>query len=552
MMQIFILLILCFTTQLLAAVIEIDGKDYSCTKKNKELFHCPNGTETILVKKGFSNFMAFSKNSNEGLKLLKVSKVIDGFKILYSVKPSSNLSFGSFENDLLSHYDQNNISETIIANLKDVEDPVARVIYLSAEEQLARNNKAQQQKVSISINSSGETLQCIRGESTKGHSLISPMSKDKCDFYKCQGNGSEQVLAYLPNPMESFKAPYIIRLTDGQAEMINDDFTAKDDKRLPILNVAKEIPIKEEDFKDFPQNLRPDPVAVDAKFFIPSKYQKSQSSFNHLTLIDPDINDESELKCQGAEVKSLLDLKKKISKEMRDHIASADIVEYLKLVNGNIHSYYVDRNKGQSLGCEYENKILDKNVLSHLDYLKKISNATQDKKYLSITEVQALFKKALAMKDIPFGYKYDGCYARAHLMARRFEAEGIPTQKVWIKGDLYVPGTDITWNYHVAPVIDVKEKDGVIRKYVIDPSLNDKAVPIDDWVASMKSHGKGPVMKTTYPFPANSADFQRTTVALSSSDPYGPVDVRDLDEKTKMEEASLTLSEFTAALKGAK
>ncbi len=552
MLRLFLLFITCFTTPLGAAVIEIDGKDYNCTKKSTELFYCANGPDIILVKKGFSSFMAFSKDGNEKPMLLKVSKVIDGIKILYSVNSSSNISFGSFENGLLSHYDQNNINETIISNLKGVEDPVARTIYLLAEEQLAQNNKAQLQKVSLSINGSGETLQCIRGESAKGHSLITPASKDKCDYYKCMGMGNEQVLAYLPNPMESYKPPYVIRMADGQAEMVKDDFTVRDDKRLPILNVAKDTPIKVEDFKDLPSDSRQDLEPIDPKFFIPSKYQKSSSSFNNLTSIDSDRTDDSELKCQGSEVKSLLDLKKKIGSEMRDHIASADIVEYLKMHNGNIHSHYVDRYKGQSLGCEYESKILDKSVLSHLDYLKKISNATQDKKYLSITEVQELFKKAQAMADIPFGYKYDGCYARAHLMARRFEAEGIPTQKVWIKGDLYVPGTDISWNYHVAPVIDVKEQDGAIRKYVIDPSLNDKAIPIDDWVASMKSHGKGQIMKTTYPFPANSADFQRTTVALSSSDPYGPVDQHDLDEETKMASAAQTLKEFSSSLKGSK
>ena len=152
------------------------------------------------------------------------------------------------------------------------------------------------------------------------------------------------------------------------------------------------------------------------------------------------------------------------------------------------------------------------------------------------------------MKDIPFGYKYDGCYARAYLMSRRFEKMGISTQKVWIKGKLFVPGTDIEWDYHVAPIVDVKDKNGKIQKYVIDPSLNSKAVTIDEWVASMGKKTKGPVMKTTYPIPANVVDFQRTTVGISSNNQFVPDDLPDLTEEKKIEHVNKIMKKFSALL----
>jgi hypothetical protein len=135
-------------------------------------------------------------------------------------------------------------------------------------------------------------------------------------------------------------------------------------------------------------------------------------------------------------------------------------------------------------------------------------------------------------------------------MARRFESMGIPTEKVWIKGDLSVPGTDIRWNFHVAPVVTVLDPvDNKPKKYVIDPSLLDKAVPLDDWVNTMRPNVKGPVVKTTYPFPYNAAIMERTAVALSSSEPYLPNEPMKLTEEEKMKMASDTMIEYSKYVK---
>ena len=133
-------------------------------------------------------------------------------------------------------------------------------------------------------------------------------------------------------------------------------------------------------------------------------------------------------------------------------------------------------------------------------------------------------------------------------MSRRFEEMGIATKKVWNKGKLFVPGTDIEWDYHVAPFVEVKEKNGKIQQYVIDPSLNSKAVTVDEWVASMGRKTKGPIMKTTYPMPANPVDFQRTTVGISSSSLFAPGDLPNLTEEAKMEHVTAKLEQYSAVL----
>jgi len=126
---------------------------------------------------------------------------------------------------------------------------------------------------------------------------------------------------------------------------------------------------------------------------------------------------------------------------------------------------------------------------------------------------------------------------------------GIPVEKAWIKGNLSVPGTDIHWNYHVAPVINVKNDKGQIVKYVIDPSLNDKAVPLDTWVNTMAHNVKGEVVKTPYPFPINIANFQRTAVAISSSDVYVPDNDEKRSEDENMKLALATMAEYSNVLK---
>lgn len=91
----------------------------------------------------------------------------------------------------------------------------------------------------------------------------------------------------------------------------------------------------------------------------------------------------------------------------------------------------------------------------------------------------------LAKQDIPFRYPEDGCYARAHKMSLLLDAKGITTGKVFIEGDLKVktqnsPAGEVSWWYHVAPVIKVK-KDGREVPYVFDPSIFDRPVPEDEW-----------------------------------------------------------------------
>jgi hypothetical protein len=105
-------------------------------------------------------------------------------------------------------------------------------------------------------------------------------------------------------------------------------------------------------------------------------------------------------------------------------------------------------------------------------------------------------------------YPDDGCFARASLAVMNIMSLGASApNKIFAFGDLRVdtanaPGGEVTWWYHVAPVVEV---EGV--KYVIDPSIEPRRpLTIDEWLGAMEED------------PAN------IEVAICASGTYEPYD----------------------------
>ncbi|MDQ2899898.1 MAG: protein-glutamine glutaminase family protein [Acidobacteriota bacterium] len=116
-----------------------------------------------------------------------------------------------------------------------------------------------------------------------------------------------------------------------------------------------------------------------------------------------------------------------------------------------------------------------------------------------------LFRQMAEQKDIAFGYPKDGCYARAHIMLKRMQDRDATPGKVWTfagsrTDPLWVNSSNykdpIVWGYHVAPTIPVRDENGVVRDMVIDPSMFDHPVTIDEW---KKAQHDSPVVVQTIP-----------------------------------------------------
>jgi len=111
------------------------------------------------------------------------------------------------------------------------------------------------------------------------------------------------------------------------------------------------------------------------------------------------------------------------------------------------------------------------------------------------------FDKEKARSDIAFKYPKDGCYARAHLMCKDIKNSGGNPGKVWAfpkdpADPLHAktphdPAGHVEWRYHVAPTVPIKGADGKVKDMVVDPSLFDEPVTIEQWNGAMKPTGGG-------------------------------------------------------------
>ena len=120
---------------------------------------------------------------------------------------------------------------------------------------------------------------------------------------------------------------------------------------------------------------------------------------------------------------------------------------------------------------------------------------------ISSARANQLFREmASRANSIPFDYPQDCCYSRAHEMCRDMQAEGIDCGKVWnYQNPGPPPGNplrvttpnsptgSVAWRYHVAPIVNVQGDDGVVRPMVIDPSMFDRPVTVDEWKAAQNA-----------------------------------------------------------------
>ena len=122
-------------------------------------------------------------------------------------------------------------------------------------------------------------------------------------------------------------------------------------------------------------------------------------------------------------------------------------------------------------------------------------------------QAKKVFDKEKARSDIAFKYPVDGCYARAHLMAEDIKKAGGDVGKVCAfakdgADPLHAntpndPAGYVKWKYDVAPTVPVKGADGKEAKMVIDPSLFDKPVTIQEWTGAMTPTGGGGISTST-------------------------------------------------------
>jgi hypothetical protein len=130
----------------------------------------------------------------------------------------------------------------------------------------------------------------------------------------------------------------------------------------------------------------------------------------------------------------------------------------------------------------------------HLSKLRDVKGKEIPASVMSLEHLNQIFKVIASDPKIPFKYAQDGCNARAQEMSRILDKHGVTSAKIFIEGDLKVktensPKGYFEWWYHVAPAVKVKVGNKVMV-YVIDPSIFDRPVPVEDWIKSQTSHSE--------------------------------------------------------------
>lgn len=112
---------------------------------------------------------------------------------------------------------------------------------------------------------------------------------------------------------------------------------------------------------------------------------------------------------------------------------------------------------------------------------------------VSEPQLKELFEK-LKQEPLAYAYPEEGCYARAHLMAKKLEQWGILSAKLFALGNQYEEALTIKnpyslewnhWLYHVAPIIIVQTGEDSYQPVVLDPSLSARPLSMEEWLLKM-------------------------------------------------------------------
>ncbi|MFI9504630.1 protein-glutamine glutaminase family protein [Nocardia sp. NPDC052566] len=207
--------------------------------------------------------------------------------------------------------------------------------------------------------------------------------------------------------------------------------------------------------------------------------------------------------------------------------------------------------------------------------LKTVASDTELKQLFEVMRTLTFVAPSKAVLPIPFRYPKDGCYARAEIMAKTLLDRGYTVDKEFAigKGGLTVRtahGGDsadwgealrVDWWYHVAPVVYAADAKPP-TPYILDPSVADKPLSIEQWLATMSDEDfPGEVkydklrsdLRTSGAYPTDRTVMVRAGASVyappSATDPTASVLSGTQDPATKLAEvASLVPAHDVVAL----
>ena len=344
-------------------------------------------------------------------------------------------------------------------------------------------------------------------------------TNNECFIQKCQMDDGRQKFLLFDREFPSDLPPYIFSFNQ-QGEFSNletvDKITLNGINQAFIENSQDNYNYQKEisDAKNI------DPYSFEMKWTrtIPPAFKKRPEMYDLL------VNKSAGKVLTDAVTKCSLGIKNKVRRgisKFEEFISTIEMVQFITNTNDNLESFLISPTAVPNKSCNIGQSYLDPKIKPILE--KFLPEG--EKKTISLKKAKKLFDQQAKRSDISWNYQDDGCFARAHLMTRDFKKSGVTSDKVWARGDFKIIAKDghlIEWNYHVAPIVYVKQ-NGKVEKYVIDPSVADEPVTVEDWLNRFSS-GNIPRYESIYPLVKSeyTEGLNRTIIAYSSSLPIYP------------------------------
>lgn len=361
----------------------------------------------------------------------------------------------------------------------------------------------------------------------------------RCGVYSCgeDKKGNKRLLLSHFSPQDEFTDMlYVTKEGFFNGEKIRR--VSAPTSEIPLVDNSKFLDLQKNGASNFYQFSKRE---ISPQAYVPENLKDQSDFFNYVDNSNYNMYlQDTRHHCEG-KYNELIDQALESHNKKR---TEAEIVQYITLVNEQLESVFLPLSGLPDYACSKNGVYYNPDSYNY----QKLNAPSAGAREITLEKAHELFNYAKGMTDIAWNYKPDGCYARAHLMARRFEAIGVHVDKAWLKGDLTAPKSSddeyqVRWGFHVAPIVYVKGEDGAMEKMVIDPSTFDGPVSLETWTQSL-ANSSDKTEETSFPFPSNSLTYNRSSIAISNSDPYLPDDNVKMSEEDKNNEAIATMIEY--------
>ncbi|PIK16405.1 protein-glutamine glutaminase family protein [Halobacteriovorax sp. JY17] len=526
-----LLLLFISTTSTLAYNVSIEGEGElrNCsTDGPKELFHCQNSKgEEFLIKSKDWDYVALKRDSSGKYSSVDVYNISDkdgGFVYAASFDSQSFYTeeelpkyqgpindYINNERYLYSDFFKNNTEQEIDTDNKELAD-----FYKKAKFEI----EDKKEKVEESLKIKNFKIKLSDGQEVK----CSKSPQENCPLLNCEkdSEGFERIILRSQNSfmvnMESFGFK-----GSNFSVPENTMLGLYDENGNELITYAKN-----------PEGVFKSSMLVPSNFKNNPRLFKSLKEPSYMSFLSSQLKS-----CGPKTLKVFSDIFEKTQRDLQN----TSMLQYIDLAKGILESNYINKDSIPGNACYYKGA-----YYAPEGYQRALELEVMSKKTISLERAQELLDQALNRSDIPWSYTYDGCYARAHLMARMFEAEGIHVDKAWLRGSLRIPGQPkgMNWGYHVAPLVYVKGENGEVQEMIIDPSISKKPITPKEWAKTMEVNFDE-TEQVSFPTPTNTAFYNKTSYSVTNSTPYWPEYNKRLSESDKMSMAAQTMLEYGGA-----